>query len=123
MKEWKLVCEKHNKRYYEYDGLLTKFPNKYFDLETERKERKFKDGIEILGDDNKIVCISDANTHTERLVFIGAKVINTETNITNYTIWSMFEIDGKMTFLTTGGDKNSVYPDEVYLRHLRMLNR
>lgn len=72
-----------------------------------------EDGIDI-------ICVSDATTHTERLVFAG---IRAKSNILNECfVFSFLQIDGKMTFMTSGGDKDSVYSDEVYLRRIASCN-
>lgn len=62
-----------------------------------------------------IVCVSDAHTHIERLVFVGENFPSGygRTNV---------QIDGSHTMMIHGGDEKSVYPDEVYLRHLGMVN-
>ncbi len=67
---------------------------------------------------NKI-CISDAHTHIERLVF---PAFNVREKKTGKIILShrCNQIDGYVTFMTRGGDSLSVHPDEVYVRHLRM---
>ena len=62
-----------------------------------------------------IVCVSDAYTHIERLVFIGEKYPSGYGN-------TGVQIDGSHTMRMYGGDKRYVYPDEVYLRHLGMVN-
>ena len=86
---------------------------------------KFLDEYELAEDISESVdkvCISDAHTHVERLVFpaffirekaTGEKILTHRCNM----------IDGVMTMMTRGGDWDAVYPDEVYLRHLRMMNR
>lgn len=68
------------------------------------------------------VCISDAHTHVERLVFPVFYAVDLQTNRTELFTWYL-DIDGYMTSMTDGGDWSTVYPDEVYLRHLRLLNR
>ena len=62
-----------------------------------------------------MVVVSDAFTHIERLVFPGFRLNGN---------WSFIEanIDGKHTFMIDGGDPKAVYADEVYLRHLCILN-
>ena len=63
-----------------------------------------------------LLCVSDAHIHTERLVFAALK-----TDEENYGRLQL-QIDGKHTFMTNGGDIDSVYDDEIYLRHLSKLN-
>ena len=62
------------------------------------------------------IVISDAHTHIERLAFPGIKVADGE------YAWSHGDIEGKHTFMIDGGDPDSVYPDEVYIRRLAQLN-
>ena len=62
-----------------------------------------------------IICVSDAHTHTERLVF-AAEIFPFGYGRIDP------QIDGKHTFMIHGGDSNSIYADEVYLRHLGMIN-
>lgn len=69
----------------------------------------FKDGC-------KMIAVSDAHTHIERLVFPAFVCDDGEHCIL------ACEIDGKHTLMIDGGDLRSVYPDEVYLRHLCILN-
>ena len=67
-----------------------------------------------------IICISDATTHIERLVFAG---IRAKSSIPNECfMFSFLQIDGKHTFMTSGGNIDSVYPDEVYLRRIASCN-
>ena len=86
--------------------------NIQFQIKEEYKEGvldSFKDGC-------KMIAVSDARTHIERLVFPAFVRDNGENCIlTN-------EIDGKHTFMIDGGDPRSVYPDAVYLRHLCIIN-
>ncbi|MCR5071175.1 MAG: hypothetical protein K6A62_04540 [Bacteroidales bacterium] len=72
--------------------------------------------LEAYKDGCRTVVVSDAHTHIERLVFPGFCING---------IWGILsgEIDGKHTFMSDGGDPNSVYNDEVYLRHLCSLNK
>lgn len=70
---------------------------------------KFTDGC-------RMVVVSDAHTHIERLVFPGFCIDGKWGGGGN-------EIDGKHTFMIDGGDPRSVYPDEVYLRHLCIINK
>ena len=58
---------------------------------------------------------SDAFTHIERLVFVGEKFTSGYGSIG-------IHIDGSHTIRIHGGDERYVYPDEVYLRHLGIIN-
>ena len=69
----------------------------------------FKDGC-------KMIAVSDASTHIERLVFPAFIYDNGEHCIVSC------EIDGKLTSMIKGGDPRTVYPDAVYLRHLCIIN-
>lgn len=69
----------------------------------------FKDGC-------KMIAVSDARTHIERLVFPAFIRDNGE------HFFLPCEIDGKLTSMIKGGDPRSVYPDAVYLRHLCIIN-
>ena len=62
-----------------------------------------------------IICVSDAHTHIERLVFAGLP-IGIEYGKLDV------QIDGKYAFMSEGGNYRSVHPDEVYLRHSARLN-
>jgi hypothetical protein len=62
-----------------------------------------------------IICVSDAHTHIERLVFAAEKFPSGYGSLG-------IHIDGSHTMMIHGGDERYVYPDEVYLRHLGMVN-
>ena len=62
-----------------------------------------------------LIAVSDAVTHIERLVF-PAFVINGEYHV------STLNIDGRHTLMIEGGNPRHVHPDEVYMRHLCMIN-
>lgn len=62
-----------------------------------------------------IICVSDAHTHIERLVFAAEKFPS------GYGSTGI-QIDGSHTMMIHGGDERHVYPDEVYIRHLGMVN-
>ncbi len=84
---------------------------------SERIKPEYKeDVLDSFKDGCKMIAVSDAHTHIERLVFPAFVRDNGEHCIlTN-------EIDGKHTFMIDGGDPRSVYPDAVYLRHLCIIN-
>jgi len=86
---------------------------------------KFQKGYELaedVADSVNKICISDAHTHVERLVFPAF-------NVRDKTTGEVFvgtrcnTIDGKTTMMIFGGDINSVHSDETYIRHLRVANR
>lgn len=62
-----------------------------------------------------IICVSDARTHIERLVFAAEKIPSGYANLG-------IHIDGCHTMRMYGSDSDKVYADEVYLRHLGMVN-
>lgn len=70
---------------------------------------QIKDGIHH-------VCVSDAHTHIERLVFPAVIINGRFTGLT-------YEIDGKHTMMIDGGYPEAVYDDAVYLRHLAIINK
>lgn len=85
----------------------------------ENDKPSFKDEYKHLIPDNvdgwDLICISDARTHTERLVFCGAEFNGEYGRLRT-------QIDGKHTFMTQGGSDRHVHKDEVYLRHLAKIN-
>lgn len=128
MRKWTLVETTKNYRVYKYDGFLTNFPNKSFELEyafnysRERLNPKY----EMIFDISKgveYVIISDAHTHIERLVFPACQFKDKETGEIKHLHLSMHKISGRHTFMIDGGNIDDVFPDEVYLRHLQILNR
>ena len=81
-----------------------------------RAKIEFRDAIlEQFKDGCQMIIVSDAHTHIERLVFPGFCIDGNWSGIGT-------EIDGKHTFMIDGGDSKAVYADEVYLRHLCILN-
>ncbi|WP_025726551.1 hypothetical protein [Bacteroides sp. 14(A)] len=83
----------------------------------ECKEKRMKPECKHLlrTDGCHVVCISDARTHIERLVFAAEKFPS------GYGRTSV-QIDGCHTMMIHGGDSDRIYADEVYLRHLGMIN-
>jgi hypothetical protein len=89
--------------------------NRYIKL---RIKPEYKDGVlDNFKEGCKMIAVSDAHTHIERLVFPAFVREDGEHCILTC------EIDGKHTFMIDGGDPRSVYPDEVYLRHLCIINK
>lgn len=83
----------------------------------ERIKPEFKESaLQYRKDGCYYVVISDAHTHIERLVFPGIKVED------DVYAWNFDDIGGKHTMMIDGGDPDSVYPDEVYIRRLAQLN-
>jgi len=130
-KYWTLIKDTEHKRVYRLP-----FKIRYFKRPGDKKVHTiseiFNDDIElelpktfqIIDDTDAIdkVCISDATNHKERLVFPVIYVIDRLTGNLHLFI-HYIDIDGYMTNPNEGGDGSTIYDDEVYLRHLRMLNR
>ena len=124
--ECKLIYRNQHQRFYETSKKLKRFPYKKWDFDTEiayasnRIKSEYKHLLEGIESGIDIICISDATTHIERLVFAG---IRAKSSIPNECfMFSSLQIDGKYTFRTSGGNINSVYPDEVYLRRIASCN-
>lgn len=123
----KKVFETRTQRFYELSEPIT-------------KGRRWKDDVDIIqemtdpeismikeeyrkfipSDGCRLVCVSDAHTHVERLVFQAFTYL--DNGVVKHGRMSL-NIDGKHTFSIDGGDTDSVYDDEVYLRHLGMVNK
>lgn len=118
-----LVGENRKQRMYKSDVEITKFPNNRFDWdkEIELSRPRLKQGASMLEDKCFYVVVSDAHTHTERLVFAGMRyeLPNGEETIGPV---SMLQITGRHTMMIHGGDPYSIRPDEVYLRQIAILN-
>ena len=127
--EAKLVYTTERQRFYKLNRIVDKFPRK-IDLVKEiddtipyikptHKEvltpifEACKQGVDV-------ICVSDAHTHIERLVFAGCEY--TMNGETKYTSVSMLHIDGKLTMMIYGGNSKDVHPDEVYLRRIAAAN-
>lgn len=96
---------------------------KHVDIPKDTAETNFKEEYKYLTDLSKdgvdVICISDAHTHIERLVFAGVEYM--DKGKVCYSRYSTV-IDGKNTFLIDGGSYDSVYEPCVYIRHLARLN-
>lgn len=115
------VFDSQRRRAYKLSEPITKAPRKQFDWETEREyaltkrvKEQFRGAVK---QSFECIIISDAHTHIERLAFAGFEFEPGE-----YGILSMLHMDGALTFLSHGGDPDSVYPDEVYLRRIASAN-
>ncbi|MBO4531423.1 MAG: hypothetical protein J5767_12400 [Paludibacteraceae bacterium] len=71
--------------------------------------------VSRIGKGVEYVAISDAHDHIERLAFPAFKIGDKYGFLCD-------DIAGKHTYLTNGGDPNSVYDDVVYLRFLARIN-
>lgn len=117
----KLVKQTNEQRFYELSEPIYKGRRfgKDIDIAIEVKESKehikpeYRDTVR--DDGCHIICISDAHTHIERLVFVAEKF--------SFGYGRLgVQIDGCHTMMIHGGDSRYVYPDEVYLRHLGIIN-
>ena len=82
----------------------------------DRLKENFKGCVlERLGKGVEYVAISDAHTHIERLAFPAFKFGEKYGFLCD-------DIAGKHTYLSEGGDPDSVYEDAVYLRFLAKIN-
>lgn len=120
----KLVYQDSHKRVYKLSEPFNFVPFKNIDLKKllAGAKSRLKPEYQYLVSDNvelwDYVCISDAYTHVERLVFLG--VIR---NDGRGGILDMNNIDGKHTMMIDGGSSEHVYDDKVYLRRLAMANK
>lgn len=119
----KLVHENNHQRFYELSSPITRGRRLYREIDIvadmmRYKNSKIKEEYRkfVPEDGCHIICISDALTHTERLCFVGIKCDD------EYFRYSV-QIDGRLAKIRDGGDLSSVYSDEVYLRHLGLINR
>ncbi|MBV3838401.1 hypothetical protein [Bacteroides xylanisolvens] len=117
----KLVETTNHQRFYELSAPIYKGRRFGSDVDIVRELEECKESISpeykhlIRTDGCHIVCVSDAFTHIERLVFAAEKFLS------GYERTSI-HIDGSHTMKIHGGDERYVYPDEVYLRHLGIIN-
>jgi len=124
MDKYKLVRKTNTHKYYKLPKPITIFTNKSFNFENELKDlrRRLKPEYEMINNECKYVCISDSKTHTERLVFAAGRIKNTINGKIIISIYSYAKIDGITTTIIEGGDHTTIHDDEVYLRHLSILN-
>ena len=88
-------------------------------LESNRIKKEYIHVLDQVEGGVDLIVISDANNFIERLVFAGVEYADNGVQI--YSRFSTV-IDGKNTMSIHGGDSNSVYEHEVYLRHLASIN-
>ena len=112
-----------SQRYYELSEPITKgyrFSGEVIDIPTEQLKNKsnVKDEYRkfLHFDGAHVICISDATTHVERIVFAAEKFGDNYGRI-------RLQIDGIITMIIHGGDSRTIHDDKVYLRHLGMLNK
>lgn len=129
MEVYELIKEVGNQRTYKVPFKIRKYYSwgkvKNFSDLIEAHPIKLREGFTLIEDSVKdgtnYVVVSDANTHTERLCFYGFEVIDSE-GIKHIT-HNSHQIAGYLTFMSRGGSSEAVYPDKVYLRFLRMINK
>lgn len=121
--KFELVKNEGRQRFYKSDTEIKVFPRDRFVWNDELaiSISRLRDGFELLDDKCFYVCVSDARTHIERLVFAAGRYKDPEGNI-SIGIYSMLHIDGRLTFMIHGGDPESVKDDMVYLRHIAIAN-
>jgi hypothetical protein len=125
-----LVYKNEHQRFYKVDfdinyGLSFGKVKKVSDMVHETYEGKYAFTLpknltveDMIEKSKRLVCISDAHTHTERLAF-GAMYFEDTKQYGRL----LHCLDGKNTFMIHGGDDDAVYPDKVYIKHLRMINK
>lgn len=112
---FKLVETTAKQRFYECSEYLTKGYNRLFgkivDWNPDDERKRIIEGYKHLAEDKgfKVVCISDADTFAERLAFAATSFPS------GYGRFH-FQIEGRHTMMTYGGDPGSVWDDEKYLR-------
>lgn len=126
MHEFILLKETATQRTYQLPKKCKVFPRcgDITKLLMEEDPIRFKEGIEIAEDLTEgidKVCVSDAHTHIERLVFPAFNVREIGTGDVR-VCHRTNAIAGHHTFMIHGGNSESVKPDAVYLRAIMRLN-
>ena len=119
--EFTKVGENSNQRFYKLSIAVEKVPNPDFNWEKEKDnfhKRVKKEYKDLLTEKIQYVCVSDAHTHVERLLFLA---IYAPKEDEFYCVTSI-QLDGKHTMMIHGGSSRDVHPDEVYLRRLASAN-
>ena len=127
---WCIVKDTGRQRFYRLGFLVKNLPwmdglytfEKLKELIDEFVEKRGYDVIEEYKNGFSLVCVSDAHTHTERLVFPAIAVKDKSTGEVDLKFVG-YHIDGKHTFMIDGGDERDVYRDETYLHRLRIANK
>ena len=123
----KLIKKTINQRFYEVDFKVKRGVAGALDvrkIRTDLSKRLKKEFVmdDTTSDFTKLICISDAHTHTERLAFPAFVVREKKTGELHYGA-DMMHISGMHTMMIHGGDPRCVYDDKVYIRHIRLLNK
>ena len=131
-KDWELILNLGRQRVYKLNFKIRYFKRPYEEMTPIKEVFDYiyiiglPEHLEIVDDTEAIdkVCVSDAHDHVERLVFPIVYVTDKNTGAKRLFI-NFIDIDGHMTPLNGNGYDNAktIHKDEVYLRHLRMLNK
>jgi hypothetical protein len=128
MKDWELILNAGRQRVYKLNFKVRYFKRPDEELTPIKEAFDYNiclpEHLEIIDDTETIdkVCVSDAYDHVERLVFPVVYAIDKRTGAEHLFI-NPLDIDGYMTPLIGYGYAKTIHKDEVYLRHLRMLNK
>lgn len=128
--KFEFLYDRGNQRFYRASKIITKGTSfgREVDVTTEYKDLiqsilERKPHLTYLnGQSPNIVCISDAHTHDERLVFLGCEIPKESNDGHPYGRLSV-QIGGEYTMLIHGGDSKTMRDDKVYLRRLAILNK
>lgn len=135
-KDWELILNLGRQRVYKLNFKIRYFKRPDEDLRPIKEVFDYNIGLvfdyniglpehlEIADDTETIdkVCVSDSHDHVERLVFPIIYVTDKNTGAKRLFI-NFLDIDGHMTPLDGYDNAKTIHKDEVYLRHLRMLNK
>ena len=116
------VHETLRQRFYKLSIPVTKAPNPHYDWDKERAYNlsRLKEEYKHLNPSAiEYVCVSDAHTHIERLLFVAVPMNKEKTDFSSLC---GKQLDGRHTFMIHGGNSRDVHPDEVYLRRLSKAN-
>lgn len=113
------VWETSRQSFYKCSPAITKGANSFFDWE--REKSYFNEVLKLeyrglLTEEIEYVCISDAHTHIERLVFPAIKTDK------SYAALTGVHMAGTMTFMIEGGDIDSIQEHTHYLGELADAN-
>ncbi len=125
------VQENPRRKFYSLSEPIKKVPNDDFDWEKEhielrnQKKEEYRDFISEKG--ITAICISDAHTHQERLVFPAMLVKHsiktpTQSGKDEYLPLVGLEIDGIMTMMIHGGDGSTMKEPEYYIKRIAESN-
>ena len=127
-KDWELILNLGRQRVYKLNFKIRYFKRPDEEMTPIKEAFDYyiylPEHLEIVDDTEAIdkVCVADAHDHVERLVFPVVYVIDKRTG-TEHLFVNPLDIDGHMTPLIGYGNAKTIHKDEVYLRHLRMLNK